>query len=127
MQPQTFDAVMLSFGSFPPDPDSVASYFLESTNDIPSATGTNYASVADPEIDDLLDKGRSVIGCVLEDRAPFYYEIQRMGLENVYFGDWVFITYDYLVLNRRVHGFVNSPFGGEGSEYNFIQKWTLLG
>ncbi len=125
MQPEKFDAVVLSFGGFPPDPDTLATSFLASINDVPGTTGSNYTSVVDPEIDTLLDEGRSVATCAIEDRAPFYQQIQNIGLENVYFGDWAFTTYDYLVVSKRVEGFVNTPLGGEGSEFNFIQGWTV--
>lgn len=125
MQPQTFDAIVLSFGGFPPDPDTLATSFLLSTNDVPGTTGTNFTSVVDPAVDELLAQGRSVPSCEIDERAPYYQEIQRIGLENVYFGDWAFTTYDYLVVNKRVEGFVNAPLGGEGSEFNFIQGWTL--
>lgn len=125
MQPETFDAVVLSFGGFPPDPDTLASSFLTSENDIPGSTNANYTSVVDPELDALLAEGRSVPSCTVEDRAPIYQEIQRVGLENMYFGDWAFTSYDYLVVNKRIAGFVNTPLGGEGSEYNFIQDWTF--
>jgi peptide/nickel transport system substrate-binding protein len=125
MNPEAFDAVVLSFGGFPPDPDTLATWFLKSSGDVPGTTNSNITSVVDLEVDDLLDEARSVPSCTIEDRAPIYQEIQRRGLENMYFGDWAFTTYDYLVVSKRVEGFVNTPLGGEGSEYNFVQDWTL--
>lgn len=124
MQPQKFDAVVLSFGGFPPDPDSLATMFLASTNDQPNVAN-NYTSVVNPEIDELLTAGRSAPSCTVEERAPFYQQIQTIGLENMYVADWAFITYDYLVVNKRIEGFEVMPLGGEASEYNSIQNWTF--
>lgn len=124
MNPQTFDAIVLSFGGFPPDPDSLATSFLKSTNDRPDIAN-NWTSVVDPEIDALLEAGRTVPSCTVEDRAPFYHQIQQIAFENVYVADWAFISYDYLVVNNRIEGFVPTPRGGEASEYNFIQNWTI--
>ncbi len=126
MRPQAFDAIVLSFGGFPADPSSLANSFLLSTNDIPGL-GSNYISVVDEEIDALLAEGLSVPSCSIEERAPIYHRIQEIGLENMYFGDWGFITNDYLVVSRNIEGFVPTPLGGEGSEYNFIQQWTFAG
>lgn len=124
MQPQKFDAVVLSFGGFPPDPDSLATMFLASTNDQPNVAN-NYTSVVNSEIDELLAAGRSAPSCTVEERAPFYQQIQAIGLENMYVADWAFITYDYLVVNKRIEGFEVMPLGGEASEYNSIQNWTF--
>lgn len=124
MNPQTFDAIVLSFGGFPPDPDSLATAFLKSAFDEPNVYG-NYTSVVNPELDALLEAAITVPGCAIEDRAPYYHQIQQIGVDNVYFGDWGFVSYDYLVVGKRVEGFVPTPLGGEGSEYNFIQNWTL--
>jgi ABC-type transport system substrate-binding protein len=124
MQPQKFDAIVLSFGGFPPDPDSLGSMFLNSHNDTPNM-GNNYTSVVNPEIDELLEAARTVPGCSVEERAPYYQQIQAIGLENMYVADWAFISYDYLVVNNRIEGFELMPNGGEASEYNSIQNWTI--
>lgn len=124
MRPQKFDAIVLSFGGFPPDPDSLGTMFLTSTNDTPDLS-SNYTSVVNPEIDELLAAARSVPSCATEERAPYYHQIQAIGLENMYVADWAFISYDYLVVNNRVQGFELTPLGGEASEYNAIQNWTL--
>lgn len=124
MDPQKFDAVVLSFGGFPPDPDTLATMFLYSKFDEPGVYN-NRTSVVNLEIDELLETARTVPSCAIEERAPYYHRIQELGVENVYFGDWGFITYDYLVVNKRVEGFVPTPLGGEGSEYNFVQNWTF--
>lgn len=124
MDPQKFDAIVLSFGGFPPDPDALASMFLASTNDQPNVAN-NYTSVVNPEIDELLTAARSVPSCSVEERAPYYHQIQAIGLENMYVADWAFITYDYLVVNKRIEGFDVMPLGGEASEYNSIQNWTI--
>jgi peptide/nickel transport system substrate-binding protein len=124
-QPETFDAIVLSFGGFPPDPDGLADGFLKSIYDTPGVTNANWTSVVNLDVDKLVDDGRSVPSCTTEDRAPFYQELQKIGLDNMYFGDWAFTTYDYLVVSKRVEGFINTPLGGEGSEYNFVQDWTL--
>jgi peptide/nickel transport system substrate-binding protein len=123
LSPQTFDAVVLSSGGFPPDPDTVASA-LNSEFDVPNLYG-NYTSVVNPELDALLEAAIMVPSCTIEDRAPYYHQIQQLGVDNVYFADWGFVTYDYLVVNKRIEGFVPTPLGGEGSEYNFIQGWTI--
>lgn len=124
-QPETFDAIILSWGGFPPDPDTLATSFLTSDKDVPGTTNSNYSSVVDLEIDALLDEARSVPSCSIEERGALYQEIQEISVENAYWGDWAFTTYDYLVVNPRVQGFINTPLGGEGSEYNFIQDWTF--
>jgi peptide/nickel transport system substrate-binding protein len=122
--PQAFDAIVLSFGGFPTDPDGLVTPFLRSENDQPGV-GYNWTSVVNHEIDRLLEAGRSVASCAIEERAPYYHQIQEIGLENSYMADWAFITYDYLVVSKRIDGFVLTPRGGEGSEYNSIQDWTF--
>lgn len=124
MQPQKFDAVVLSFGGFPPDPDTLASSFLLSTNDVP-VSGSNYTSTVDPKLDELVKAGNAVASCSIEERAPIYQQIQKIGLDNAYFGDWAFVSYDYLVVSKRIQGFEPQTLGGEGSEFNFINEWSL--
>jgi peptide/nickel transport system substrate-binding protein len=122
--PQKFDAAVLSLGGFPADPDERVTLFLKSQNDQPGI-GRNVTSVVNPEIDQLLEAGRRVPGCAIEERAPYYHQIQEIGLENMYVADWAFVTYDYLVVSKSIQGFVQMPRGGEGSEYNSIQDWTF--
>lgn len=78
---QKFDATIVGWGGFnPPDPTSTEPMLL-SEND---AFGNfNFSSYVNPELDALMEQGRTVPGCAPEDRAPIYYEIQRIVHDDV--------------------------------------------
>jgi peptide/nickel transport system substrate-binding protein len=92
---QEYDAMVVGFGGgTPPDPDGIAGNIALSTNDV-VGSGFNLASYANPEVDELLAAGKSVPGCAYEERAPYYYEMQRIMQEEV--------AYDFTVSPNQVH------------------------
>lgn len=123
--PQKFDVTVLSFGGFPADPDGLADAIMTRHADNPGS-GFNIASYANDRLEELVVAGRSVPGCAPEERAPIYHEIQQITKDDVIY-DFAFVTNDYLVVSKRISGFIPAPAGGEGGEFWNIEDWTLEG
>ncbi len=76
MLAQTFDALILGWQEdFPDDPD--LEQLFASTSDTLNA-GSNFMSYNNPEVDRLLREALTLPGCDPEERAPLYYEVERM-------------------------------------------------
>lgn len=86
---QTFDLVLLGWSGLGPDPDD--SNFWSSQTDLP-ASGFNFTSYQNVQVEQLLRQGATVAGCRPEDRAPIYKEIQRLirqDLPYIFIGGWM--------------------------------------
>lgn len=106
---QKFDAVVISFGGgSQADPDAIAYPLTRSANDV-VGSGFNATSYVNLEYDQLMEQARAIPGCSVEDRAPLYYEIQRIQKEDVV-GDFVFSPSVFHVVNKRVLNFDPGPW-----------------
>lgn len=118
---QQFDAMVVGFGGgVPPDPDGIAGNIARSTNDV-VGSGFNLTSYVNPEVDELLDQGKTVPGCDLNDRAIPYKEMQRILLEEVAY-DFTVSPNQVHVWNSRVSGFELGPWWSTGHD---PQAWTI--
>ncbi|MBV7338304.1 hypothetical protein KFU94_60775 [Chloroflexi bacterium TSY] len=84
---QEFDMVIIGWNlSSPPDPDDQD--FWSTKFDTPGS-GFNFVSYNNARMDELLDQALAMPGCLPEDRAPLYAEIQQMIYEDI---PYVFIS-----------------------------------
>lgn len=121
---QKFDVAVISFIGIGPDPSTLATVIEASIND--AAGAYNASSVVNAEIDRLLEEGKSVPSCSTEERAPFYYELQRIEHENV-MHDYVFTPNIYHVTTKRVGNFNPGPWWGLLGYGADIHAFTLDG
>jgi peptide/nickel transport system substrate-binding protein len=108
-----FDAIILGW-SVGQDPDQYEIWHSSKTG----PDDLNAISYANPEVDALLEKGRS--SCVQKDRMQYYHRLQEVLAEDqpvvfLYFRDAL------PVVSSRVHGIVPSA---NGIAYNF-PKWFV--
>jgi peptide/nickel transport system substrate-binding protein len=74
---QTFDAYVLGWlNPYPDNLEEWQAYF--STGFDVVGSGFNNVSYSNPDVDRLFEEARHIPGCKQEDRAPLYYEIQRI-------------------------------------------------
>lgn len=86
------------------------------TSHFMSDGGTNGSNLADPELDELIVRGRSVNDA--DERAEIYSEIQRIVAERS--GSLIHSFYDFLAAKRSaVQGFTGHPTG----LYRFHSTW----
>lgn len=96
---------------------------LLSRQDTPGSGG-NIVSYVNPEVDALIDQARAVPGCVQEERAAFYHQIQEIAHEDVAYV-WLFVPNMFHVSNRRIGGF--EP-GATWVYYGYLdhpQEWFI--
>ncbi len=121
---QTFDiAVLSNTGATPPDPDSLARGLTHSRNDVPGSGG-NVVSYVNPEYDALLDEAQSMPGCVAEDRAPIYYQIQEIQHRDVVY-DFILSPNLIQIMNNRIGGFEPGPWWGLYGFTQAVQNFTI--
>ncbi|HVU14368.1 MAG TPA: ABC transporter substrate-binding protein [Phototrophicaceae bacterium] len=118
--PQKYDITIVGFGGGT-EVDGIAYNILDSKNDIPGS-GFDIASYVNPKVDQLLDQGRSMVGCSPTDRAPIYQQIQQIAHDDVAY-DFTVGTNQVHVMNKRVTGFNPGPWNA----YLDIEKWGLGG
>lgn len=113
--PQKYDATIVGFGGGS-EVDGIAYSILLSTNDV-AGSGFNIASYVNPEIDELLKRGRTLPGCDVAERATIYQEIQRIARNDVAY-DFTVGTNQVHVMNARVTGFEPGPWNS---------YWDIIG
>ena len=118
--PQKFDATIVGFGGGT-EVDGIAYAILYSHNDVPG-TGFNGTSYVNPEVDALLEQGRSTVGCSQEERADAYRQIAQIVHDDVAY-DFTVGTNQVHVMNARIQGFEPGPFN---SAFN-ITGWSIGG
>ncbi|MCY4024042.1 MAG: ABC transporter substrate-binding protein [Anaerolineaceae bacterium] len=122
-----FDATPMSNSAGaggPPDPNDFMT-LLESREDRPGS-GKGIASYVNPGIDALIDAGRSLPGCGIEERAKIYREIQRLAHEDLAY-DWTVVPNIWHTAHRRIRNFRPGPswvFHGYTSQ---VHEWALEG
>jgi peptide/nickel transport system substrate-binding protein len=110
---RNFEAVILAWG-ITPDPDQFDIWHSSKT----SPDELNRIGYANPEVDDLLEKGRST--CIEAERKKYYDRLQEVLAEDqpivfLYFRDGL------PVVSSRVRGIVPAPIG---IMYNF-NEWFV--
>lgn len=116
---QEFDMGMIGFSGGTPDPSELTRSLLYSHNDVVGGGGFNTGSYINPDLDVLIDQAEAVPGCAAEDRAPLYYEIQKIAHEDVAY-DWISDRVSITALNNRIKNVVFGPWA-----FNDISEWTL--
>ncbi|MFQ5858323.1 MAG: ABC transporter substrate-binding protein [Anaerolineae bacterium] len=114
---QTYDMVIIGWTGLGTDPNDDS--FWHTKFDTPGS-GFNFVSYHDPEVDELLEKGVSVPGCAVEDRAPYYRQIQQIIHDDV---PYVFVTGS--VGNRAYTKKWEGINPGPWSFYHNIEQWSL--
>ena len=101
LQQKQHDVFLLGWGLSVPDPDYAVAGLLE-TN-----AGTNYTTYADPKLDEMLAKGRSLPDG--EERAKVYRDMQMYINEQL---PMIYLHNDEAIAGVRkvVHGFEVDPF-----------------
>ena len=112
---RNFEAVILAWG-VTPDPDQYDIWHSSKT----SPDELNRIGYANPEVDDLLEKGRST--CVEAERKKYYDRLQEVLAEDqpivfLYFRDGL------PVVSSRIRGIVPAPIG---INYNFNEWYVPL-
>lgn len=118
--PQQFDATIVGFGGGT-EVDGIAYAILHSDNDVPGV-GFNGTSYVNPEVDALLEQGRSVVGCSQEERADAYRQIAQIVHDDVAY-DFTVGTNQVHVMNARIEGFEPGAF----SSYFNLTGWSIAG
>lgn len=95
-----YDITIVGFGGGT-EVDGIAYNLLYSKNVVIGGGGFNLSAYVNPEIDELLDKGRNLPGCSLEERTEIYRQIQQIARDDVPY-DWLVSTTQVHVLNKRV-------------------------
>jgi peptide/nickel transport system substrate-binding protein len=116
--PQTYDMTIVGFGGGT-EVDGIAYNILLSENDVPGS-GFNIASYINPQVDELLKQGRSLVGCSPEERAAIYQQIQQIAHDDVAY-DFTVGTNSVLVMNNRVTGFAPGPWAFN----NDSEQWAI--
>lgn len=104
-----FEAIVLGWTGMGPDPDD---YSLFHSNQI--ADGFNFVSYANPEVDKLLEEGRSTMD--IEKRKRIYFKIQELIHDDY---PYLFLMYSKgnSVFNEKIRGLTPSPLG-------YISDWA---
>jgi len=115
---QKFDAFILGWRqSYPDDPDAGTSLFTTSGDTI---GGQNSMSYSNPKVDELMEQGRSVPGCALEDRAKIYAEVQKILQDDVAYVP-LFTQNGLYAARKEVQGF--SPYPSQ--LYWNVETWSM--
>jgi peptide/nickel transport system substrate-binding protein len=83
---QTYDMVIIGWTGLGSDPNDDT--FWHTKYDTPGS-GFNFVSYHNPEVDQLLEQGVTVVGCEPEDRAEYYKQIQQIIHDDV---PYVFVS-----------------------------------
>ncbi|WP_289140097.1 ABC transporter substrate-binding protein [uncultured Brevibacillus sp.] len=88
----SFDMVLGSY--YDPDPDILYTFF-------DSSQVSNFASVHDPKLEELVRKGRTIFDP--EVRMPLYAEAQKLVIDQAYIVP-IYVRKHFVVVNKRVKG-----------------------
>jgi len=103
---QTFDAIVLGWrNAYPDDPDWTG---LFTTDGDVVGSGFNSMSYSNPEVDRLFKEALNVPGCAPEDRAPIYYEIQKI-LQDDQAYVWLFTQNGFYAANNNITNWSPQP------------------
>ncbi|MEO0565489.1 MAG: hypothetical protein AAF125_25505, partial [Chloroflexota bacterium] len=112
---QTFDTIMLFFGSLSrTNPDSYIRSLYSPEADV-VGSGFNFASYQNPELMELLDEARTLPGCDPDERKAIYSEVQQILAEDV----------PLFIVNTRAVGTAVQEYVGNYEPSEFGVFWTL--
>lgn len=106
------------------DPSGFIDVLTLSRLDVPD-TGLNWDSYVNTRVDELAESARSVPGCAIEERLPYYLEIQQIVHEDVA-KDYILVTNQAFLLNKRVQN-ADIQFGNTlfANFFPGVETWTL--
>lgn len=116
--PGEFNITIVGFGGGT-EIDGIAYNLLHSSNLILGGGGFNLAGYINPEMDDLLDRARTLPGCDVNERAELYREVQRIARDDVAY-EWLVSSSSVNVLNARIE----DAFIGQWSG---VPNWEVVG
>lgn len=115
---QRYDLALSGWRGLGVDPDDHELWMA--ANDRPGS-GFNFVSYQNPRIETLLDQGRTVPGCQLEERAPIYREIQQ-----TLHADLPYIFLAGIVQNTAYGNRWGGIEPGPWNFYHNVQTWYRL-
>ena len=122
MDAQTYDMYLIGWTGLGPDPATDYPFF-HSGDDV-VGSGFNNVSYYNEELETLMDEGRSVAGCAVEDRAPYYKQIQQIIKDDV---PYIFITGSQanIAYNSKWEGLDPKPWAASEPVYWNTHEWFL--
>ncbi len=122
MDAQTFDMYIIGWTGLGPDPATDYPFF-HSGDDV-VGSGFNNVSYFNADVEQAMDEGRSVAGCALEDRAPFYKQVQAQIKEDV---PYIFITgsQSNVAYNNKWEGLDPKPWAASEPVYWNTHEWFM--
>jgi peptide/nickel transport system substrate-binding protein len=122
MDAQTYDMYIIGWTGLGPDPATDYPFF-HSGDDV-VGSGFNNVSYYNADVEEAMDLGRAVPGCALEDRAPYYKQIQAQIKEDV---PYIFITgsQSNIAYNSRWEGIDPKPWAASEPVYWNTHEWFL--
>lgn len=120
--PGKFDITIVGFGGGT-EVDGIAYNLLYSKNAILGGGGFNIAGYVNPEMDKLLDEGRTVPGCDVAERNKIYTQVQQIAHDDVAY-EWLVSTTQVNVLNKRVTDATIGQWDGGAIPKNIV-GWGL--
>jgi peptide/nickel transport system substrate-binding protein len=121
---QKFDASPISNSGSggAPDPNDFM-LLLASKGDVPGG-GSNPTSYVNPEVDKLIQDGRTVKGCGQPERAKIYKQIQKITHDDVAY-DFTFTPNLYQIMNKRIGNFNPSALWVYYGYLDHVNEWTI--
>lgn len=122
MDAQTYDMYLIGWTGLGPDPATDYPFF-HSGDDV-VGSGFNNVSYYSEEAEKLMDEGRSVTGCLPEDRAPAYKQLQQIIKDDV---PYIFISgrQSNIAYNSRWEGLDPKPWAASAPVYWNTHAWFL--
>jgi len=118
-QAHDFDAV-LTGGVAPTDPDLTTAW---SSKEFPS--GGNYVHYANPDVDALIDKARTVRGCDQSTRKSMYDRAQALIADDQPMS-FLYVFHTSLAANKRIRNISPSPWSGASPYVGWnITNWSV--
>src|SRR5262249_8617033 len=121
---QKFDASPISNSGTGVAPD--ANDFMQlvySKSDVPGS-GSNPTSYVNPEVDKLIEQGRTIKGCDIKDRAKIYQDIQKISHDDVAY-DWTITPNLYQIASKRIGNFKPNGLWVYYGYADHVQEWTI--
>jgi len=114
---QTFDMVVIGWSNLGANPDDLDLWRVE--NDLPGR-GLNFCSYASAQVQDALQKARTMPGCDQDKRAALYKAVQAQLYEDQPY-IWIGVPRKLVAINNRVGGVNPAPWG---IWYN-VHEWYI--
>jgi peptide/nickel transport system substrate-binding protein len=115
---RSFDLLLYGWGQLGRDPDEFALWHSSQAG----AEGLNLSSLQDPEIDALLEKGRTVRE--RDVRTQLYWQFQERFVQLVPAIPLYYPVYTYVV-NSRIRGIQLGPLNDFGDRFQGVTGWYI--